>query len=92
MARHHQLSTDIHPAEHPYYQQCYLRLLPVVGGRPKVIAYLYGGQGNINVPFLVAGQPPHCVCEQYRHGGMTHCAEGLGFLQLQSIHHPAPWF
>jgi Tol biopolymer transport system component len=41
---------DIHAAEHPYYQQCYLRLLPIAGGRPKVIAYLYGGQGTINVP------------------------------------------
>jgi len=41
---------DIHAAEHPYYQPCYLRLLPIAGGRPKVIAYLYGGQGTINVP------------------------------------------
>jgi TolB protein len=41
---------DINPAEHPYYQQCYLRLLPIAGGHPKVIAYVYGGQGTINVP------------------------------------------
>jgi Tol biopolymer transport system component len=27
-----------------------LRLLPVNGGAPKVIAYLYAGQGTINVP------------------------------------------
>jgi Tol biopolymer transport system component len=26
-----------------------LRLMPVSGGAPKVIAYLYGGQGTINV-------------------------------------------
>jgi len=41
---------DINPTDHPYYQQCYLRLLPIEGGTPKVIAYLYGGQGTINVP------------------------------------------
>jgi TolB protein len=41
---------DINPADHPYYQQCYLRLLPIDGGQPKVIAYVYGGQGTINVP------------------------------------------
>ena len=41
---------DINPAEHPYYKQCYLRLLPIRGGIPKVIAYVYGGQGTINVP------------------------------------------
>lgn len=39
------------PADlHPYYQQVYLRILPIAGGEPKVIAYLYGGQGTINVP------------------------------------------
>jgi TolB protein len=41
---------DINPADHPYYQQCYLRLLPIEGGQPKVVAYVYGGQGTINVP------------------------------------------
>ena len=41
---------DINPTDHPYYQHCYLRLLPVGGGQPKVIAYVYGGQGTINVP------------------------------------------
>ena len=41
---------DVSPTDHPYYKQCYLRLLPVAGGKPKVIAYLYGGQGTINVP------------------------------------------
>jgi TolB protein len=41
---------DINPTDHPYYKQCYLRLLPIEGGQPKVIAYVYGGQGTINVP------------------------------------------
>jgi WD40 repeat protein len=41
---------DINPADHPYYRHCCLRLLPIAGGRPRVIAYVYGGQGTINVP------------------------------------------
>ena len=36
--------------QHPFYQRVYLRLMPAAGGKPKVIAYLYGGQGSINVP------------------------------------------
>jgi len=40
----------IDPSDHPYYKRVYLRLLPVDGGTPKVIAYVYGGQGTINVP------------------------------------------
>jgi WD40 repeat protein len=42
--------TDIDPTTHPYYKDCYLRLMPLKGGTPKVIAYLYGGQGTMNVP------------------------------------------
>lgn len=41
---------DIDPADHPFYKQVYLRLMPIEGGVPKVIGYLYGGQGTINVP------------------------------------------
>lgn len=41
---------SIKPADHPYYQHCYLRLLPTGGGPAKVIGYVYGGQGTINVP------------------------------------------
>jgi TolB protein len=41
---------DVDPADHPYYKRVYLRLMPVGGGAPKVIAYVYGGQGTINVP------------------------------------------
>jgi Tol biopolymer transport system component len=43
-------SKDIKATDHPYYKQVYLRLLPVSGGRPKVVAYVYGGQGTMNVP------------------------------------------
>ncbi len=35
---------------HPTYKRVMLRLMPVSGGAPKVIAYMYGGQGTINVP------------------------------------------
>lgn len=41
---------DIAPNQHPYYKPIYLRLMNIEGGAPKVIAYLYGGQGTINVP------------------------------------------
>jgi hypothetical protein len=43
-------SKDVSPTDHPYYKQVYLRLIPMEGGAPKVIAYLYGGQGTMNVP------------------------------------------
>lgn len=36
--------------QHPFYQRVYIRLMPIQGGDIKVIAYLYGGQGTINVP------------------------------------------
>jgi Tol biopolymer transport system component len=41
---------DINPGDHPFYKHCMLRIMPYGGGKPKVIAYLYGGQGTINVP------------------------------------------
>ena len=36
--------------DHPSYKRVTLNLMPVAGGAPKVIAYMYGGQGTINVP------------------------------------------
>jgi regulation of enolase protein 1 (concanavalin A-like superfamily) len=41
---------DIDSGDHPFYKHVYIRLMPASGGHPKVIAYLYGGQGTINVP------------------------------------------
>lgn len=41
---------DIDPTSHPFYKQVYIRIMPSSGGVPKTIAYLYGGQGTINVP------------------------------------------
>ena len=41
---------EIESSDHPYYKRVYLRLLPIEGGTPKVVAYVYGGQGTINVP------------------------------------------
>lgn len=40
----------IDPTDHPFYKRVMLRLMPVSGGAPKVIAYLFGGQGTINTP------------------------------------------
>jgi len=41
---------EIDPDAHPSYKRVMLRIMPVNGGAPKVVAYLYGGQGSINVP------------------------------------------
>jgi len=41
---------DVKADDHPYYKQTYLRLMPAGGGAARVIAYVYGGQGTINVP------------------------------------------
>lgn len=42
--------TEIPVNAHPSYKRVTLKLMPVSGGAPRVIAYLYGGQGTINVP------------------------------------------
>lgn len=42
---------DIDPNSHPAYKQVMLRLMPLSSvGAPKVLAYLYGGQGTLNAP------------------------------------------
>ena len=41
---------DVRPEDHPFYKHVYIRVMPYPSGTPKVIAYLYGGQGTINVP------------------------------------------
>ncbi len=41
---------DMDPTTHPFYQKVYIRLMPAGGGVPKTIAYVYGGQGSMNVP------------------------------------------
>ena len=43
-------SSEVGPGEHPFYKRVYLRQIPIAGDEePQVIAYLYGGQGTINV-------------------------------------------
>lgn len=44
------LVNEVGPSDHPPAKRVYLRLMPTSGGTPKVIAYLYGGQGTMNVP------------------------------------------
>lgn len=41
---------DIDPTQHPGCKNVSLKLMPINGGFPKTIAYLYGGQGTINTP------------------------------------------
>jgi TolB protein len=36
--------------DHPFYKHVLIRLMPIGGGPARVIAYVYGGQGTINVP------------------------------------------
>lgn len=43
-------SKDVNPSDHPFYKHVDIRLMPVETMKPKVIAYVYGGQGTINVP------------------------------------------
>ncbi len=41
---------DVPAGDHPFYKHVYLRMMPADGGKARVIAYLYGGQGTINTP------------------------------------------
>lgn len=41
---------DVDSGAHPFYKQVTLQVMPAEGGEPRIIAYLYGGQGTINVP------------------------------------------
>lgn len=41
---------EIKPDSHPRNQRVMLRLMPANGGKIKTLAFLYGGQGTINVP------------------------------------------
>jgi TolB protein len=44
------LKEEVKAGEHPPYKHVYLQLMPATGGKSKVIAYVYGGQGTINTP------------------------------------------
>jgi Tol biopolymer transport system component len=44
------LSHDKSVKEHPPDKDVLLRITPLEGGQPKVLATLFGGQGTINVP------------------------------------------
>lgn len=44
------LASEVDPGDHPPAKRVYLRLMPRDGGEPRVVAYVYGGQGTMNVP------------------------------------------
>ena len=44
------LVNETRPGDHPAAKRVYLRLMPLDGGAPQAVAYLYGGQGTLNVP------------------------------------------
>jgi len=41
---------DVAAGDHPWYKHVYIRTMPAAGGDARVLAYVYGGQGTINVP------------------------------------------
>jgi Tol biopolymer transport system component len=41
---------DVASDDHPFYKHVLIRVMPIGGGAARVIAYVYGGQGTINVP------------------------------------------
>lgn len=41
---------EVPAGDHPFYKRVYLRLMSVEDLKPRVIAYVYGGQGSMNVP------------------------------------------
>lgn len=41
---------EVPSGDHPFYKHCMLRIMPAEGGPVKALAYVYGGQGTINVP------------------------------------------
>jgi Tol biopolymer transport system component len=44
------LKEEVSADDHPFYKHVYIRVMPIAGGQPRVIAYLYGGQGTMNTP------------------------------------------
>lgn len=42
--------SDVDPTDHPFYRQVYIRRMDLDGANAKVLAYVYGGQGTMNVP------------------------------------------
>src|SRR2546428_8698400 len=57
---------DVAPREHPFYKQGDLRLMPVAGGRPRVLGYVYCGPGTINAPSSAPGSRPAAVVSNNR--------------------------
>jgi TolB protein len=44
------LQSEVPPGMHPPYKHVYIRVMPFEGGKPTVVAYIYGGQGSMNTP------------------------------------------
>ena len=41
---------EVPASDHPFYKRVYLKIMSTQDMKPRVIGYLYGGQGSINVP------------------------------------------
>ncbi|MFW6327542.1 MAG: TolB family protein [Bacteroidota bacterium] len=42
-------SEEVDAEDHPFYKHVYIRTMPADGGKPEICAYVYGGQGSMNV-------------------------------------------
>lgn len=42
-------SNEIDAEDHPFYKRVYIRTMPADGGKAQICAYVYGGQGSMNV-------------------------------------------
>jgi Tol biopolymer transport system component len=41
---------EVPAGSHPHNKRVMLRLMSTIGGEIKTVAFLYGGQGTLNVP------------------------------------------
>ena len=44
------LKSEVSPTDHPFYKHVYIRLMSTADPNPRILAYVHGGQGTINVP------------------------------------------
>ncbi len=50
--------------DHPFYKQVYVRQLVIGESKPRVLGYVYGGQGTINVPSWSPDGKSNRLCQQ----------------------------
>ncbi len=61
------LPGEVRLDDHPFYKHVYIRVMPIEGGQPKVVAYVYGGQGTMNTPSWSQDSKRISIYQQYRY-------------------------